>query len=351
MRIDLSRIGAINIDASRRIAIVGPAVRASALDSAARKAGMVAEIVTPADLDFTFADWAEESLRMLSTSNSGVDGILRNVKVIAPAQSYQTGYDSFPANGGGYDLTKLFISSGMTLGIPYEFTVTLKPIPDSTVIRTYSFAKLDDAVATARRISKSVFSSHVKMQSGGFDDLLVGPGSKKAIGEYLIITKVCGTKPVADVSMKAIDDMVSKASGKVVGDRPDEPRFIDPSSISNGCWPMGICVCDTGALADVVKRLSDLADKANRAFQFSIPDVTPATSVLLPLLQGPPSDSILNSIGTMLADARITLRGNQFWNPLLGDSRAVARLEVIRGIKRLIDPKMILNPHVLEAFQ
>ena len=68
------------------------------------------------------------------------------------------------------------------------------------------------------------------MQSGGFDDLLAGSSSRKTAAENLVIVRACGSKPIVDVSLKAIDDLVSKGSGKTVGDRADEPRFIDPSA-------------------------------------------------------------------------------------------------------------------------
>jgi len=351
MVIDLSRMNAVRVDIQRRIALVGPGARYSSLLSEAAKGGMMPEIETAASLDFTFADWAHESLRMLSTSNSGTDGMLRNVKVAAPATSYQTGYDSFPANGGGYDLTKLFLTSGMSLGVPVEFAIPLRPIPDIAMMRTCSFDKAENAVAAGAQISRSGYARSVRLKSSGFDEMLAtgkAPGYSGTANQLII--RMEGTKPIMDAGIKLVDDVIAKGGGKTVEDKQDVPTFIDPLSISPGVWPLGICVVDTKALPAVLKDLLDIAKRSNRAFQYSVSDVAPTSSVLVPIVQGPFSKELLDSVGTCLADRRISLRGNPQWNPILGDARAVPRIEVVKGIKKLVDPNMILNPHVMEVF-
>jgi len=348
--IDLSRMNAVLIDCARRLALVGPGAHFSSLIAEASKAGLMPDIETPACLDFTFADWAHESLRMISTSYSGSDGILRNVKVAAPALSYQTGYDSFPANGGGYDMTKLFISSGMSLGIPTEFAIPLRPTQDISVRRTCVFDKAENAISAGVQISRSGYARSVKLKSGGFDEMLTAGKSSKLQKENMLIIKAEGSKPIIDAGMKFIDDLLAKGGGKVLEDKQDTPTFVDPLSISPDIWPLGICVVDTKSLATVLKEIADTADGLNRAFQYSASDLSPTTSVLVPLFQGPFSKELLSAVGSYLADARIALRGNSYWNPLLGDSRAITRMEIVRGIKKLVDPNMILNPHVLEVF-
>ena len=349
--IDLSRMNAVRIDVARRLALVGPGARFSSLVTEALKAGMMPEIETPACLDFTFADWSDEPLRMLSTSFSGSDGILRNVKVTAPGLSYQTGYDSFPANGGGYDLTKLFLSSGMSLGVPTEFAIPLRPVPEIAIKRICSFEKAENAVSAGVQISRSGYARAVKLKSGGFDEMLIaGKLPTKQRIDNLLVVKMEGTQPIMDAGMKFVDDVLAKGGGKVAEDKQDAPTFVDPQSISQSVWPLGICAVDTKSLAAMLKNIRDIALKSNRAFQFSVSDLSPTTSVLLPLLQGPKSKEPLDAIGKYLADERVSLRGNPGWNSILGDSRAVARVEVVRGIKKLVDPDMILNPHVMEVF-
>jgi len=125
---------------------------------------------------------------------------------------------------------------------------------------------------------------------------------------------------------------------------------VDPLSINPAVWPLGICSVDTKALPYLLKGILDISKRSNRAFEYTVSDVTPTSSVLIPLIQGPYSKELLGAIGTYLADSRVALRGNPNWNPILGDARAVSRVDVVKGIKKLVDPNMILNPHVMEVF-
>ena len=349
--IDLSRMNSVKIDIARRIAIVGPGARFSSLVTEASKAGLAADIETPACLDFTFADWAHESLRMLSITNSGSDGILRNVKVCAPAQSYQTGYDSFPANGGGYDLTKVFISSGMSLGVPSEFTIPLRPVPEIAVKRVCAFDKTEGAINAGVQISRSGYSRSVKLKSNGFEDMLMtGKSQGKPSEGCRLIIRMEGTKPIIDAGVKFIDEVLAKTGGKAAEDKPDTPVFVDPASINPLVWPLGICTADTRSIPSMLKEMANISKRSDRDLQYSVSDISPASSVLMPLALGPYSKTLLDAIGSYLADSRVALRGNTYWNPLLGDARAVSRIEVLRGIKKLVDPNMIINPNAMEVF-
>jgi len=349
--IDLSRMNAVRIDLQRRLALVGPGAKFSSLVSEAQKAGLAPEMEAAACLDFTFADWAHESLRMLSTSNSGVDGILRNIKVTAPGMDYQTGFDSFPANGGGYDLTKLFLSSKMSLGVPIEFAIPLRPVPEIAVKRICAFNNAESAISAGAQVSRSGYARSVKLKSSGFDEMLAaGKMQKQSKADCLLVIRVEGTKPLIDAGMKFIDGVMMKSSGKTVEDKPDIPMIVDPLSINPAVWPLGICSVDTKALPYLLKGILDISKRSNRAFEYSVSDVTPTSSVLIPLVQGPYSKELLGAIGTYLADSRVALRGNPNWNPILGDARAVSRVDIVKGIKKLVDPNMILNPHVMGVF-
>lgn len=344
-------MNAVSIDPTRRLALVGPGTKYSLLVSEAQKKGMMPDIEPAACLDFTFADWAHESLRMLSTTNSGVDGVLRNVKVIAPEQSFQTGFDSFPANGGGYDLTKMYLSSGMTLGIPYEFAIPLRPIPDVAVKKIYSFEKLENATNAGMQMARSGYARTVKLRSSGFQDMLVaGKISNLTRTENHLVVKMEGNQAIVDAGGSIVDGLATKTGGKVVEAQPDVMKVTDPSSVSSASWPIGICVCDTKGLASAINDIFGMATNANRAFQYSVSDISSTSSILIPLVQGPPSKELLSAIGSYLINSRMTLRGNPGWNPILGDARAITRAEIVNGIKKLLDPNMILNPHVMEVF-
>jgi len=348
LQLDLSGMNSVFVDAARRLAIVGPGARYSALISAAQTQGMVIDIEPLACIDFTFGDWAHESLRLLSSINSGLDGVLRNVKVIAPDMPYQTGYDDFPANGGGYDLTKMFMTSFLTLGVPYEFAIPVRPSPDVMSRKTYSFSKLEKAIRAGIAMHKSGFASVLRARSDGLGSMLSSGDIEKSDGFELLV-RFEGIPAIVDAAEKVFDELAKKEDGKELEKSSEPQRLVDPSSISPNAWLIGVFPCDTLSLASVVKEISDKASKVGRAVQFHVSDIDPNVSILVPVLQGPPAPEIVRSIGSYLVDQRITLWGNVAWNSLLGDSRSRPRLELLRRVKSHVDSRMILNAHMMGA--
>ncbi|MEM4264861.1 MAG: FAD-binding protein [Thermoplasmata archaeon] len=348
LQLDLSGMNSVFVDAARRLAVVGPGAKYSALRNAAQTQGMVVDIEPLACIDFTFGDWAHESLRMLSSINSGIDGVLRNVKVVAPDMPYQTGYDDFPANGGGYDLTKMFMTSYLTLGVPYEFAIPVRPASDVMARKTYSFSKLEKAVRAGIAMHKSGFASVIKAASSNIESTL-SSGEVEKSDDFELAVKFEGIPAIVEAAEKLFDEIAKKEGGKERENSTEPQKLIAPSSISTAVWLMGVFPCDTLGLASVVEEIVDRASKAGRAAKFYVSDIDPNVSILVPILQGPPAPEIVRSIGSYLVDRRITLRGNVAWNSLLGDSRSRPRLELLRRVKSHLDSRMILNAHMMGA--
>lgn len=346
LQLDISKMNSVFVDAARRIAFVGPGVKFSTLENAARTQGMAVDIEPLACIDFTFGDWAHESLRMLSCINSGLDGVLRNVKVVAPDTSYQTGYDIFPANGGGYDLTKMFMTSFLTLGVPYEFTIPVRPASDAAARKIYEFPDLEKVVRASIAMHKSGFVSVLSARTSGAESMLL-TGKAEESGGIELVVKFEGTPSITETVEKVIDDIAKRERGKEKEKSTEPRKLIDPSSINPATWLIGVCACDTLSLAPIVKELSDKASRAARSIQVIISDIDPNVAILVPILQGPPASDIVRLIGSYLVEKRIALRGNVSWNSLLGDSRSSIRIELLRGVKSYLDSRMILNSHVL----
>jgi len=348
LQLDVSRMNWVRVEPARKLALVGPGARFSALVSAARAQGLVVDLEPLAGIDFTFGDWAHESLRMLSTTNSGLEGVLRNVKVVAPDASYQTGYDDFPANGGGYDLTKMFMTSFLMLGVPYEFAIPLRPGSDVVLVKTYSFSKPEEAIRAGIAMHRSGFASALQASSGDTGSILTSGSIEKSEGLRLTV-RFEGTPAITEAAEKTFDEIAKSKGGNETW-KSVEPQWpLDPSSISPAAWLLGVCPCDTLSLPSVMKDISNMASEAGRAVQFHISDMDPNVSVLVPIFQGPPTPGILRSIGSYLVNRRMTLRGNIAWNSLLGDSRSRPRLELVRRIKSHVDSRMILNTHMMGA--
>jgi len=347
LQLDLSRMNSVNIDFLRRLAIVGPGTKISSLVTAAHGQNMMADIEPIACIDFTFGDWAHESLRLLSTINSGLDGILRNVKVVAPDTTFQTGYDNFPANGGGYDLTKMYMTSFLTLGVPYEFSVPLRPIPDVMTKKIYSFKKPGDAINAGIQMHKTGYARIIKVRAPGFESMMTSGDSDPKSKEVHLVAKFEGPQSIVDIAEKALDEIAKNEGGNENEKLDDVSKFFDPASINPNAWILGVCLCDTTGLASIINDLATKASDGGKSFQFCVSDLDSNVSVLVPLVEGPVSPDLVRSIGSHLVDHRMTLRGNVAWNSLLGDSRSSPRIELVARIKRYLDSQMILNTHMM----
>ena len=350
-RIDLSRMAPVYVSQAEKIARLGPGARYSSLLAEAEKVGMTPEFEPVLGIDFTMSDWAHESLRMISTSRSGLDGVIRNVKAIAPRSSFQTGFDTTPANGGGYDLTKLFMTSSVLLGVPYEFSVPLRPIPESRSSAEYSFDDLEKAINAGVEIHRSGLAAAIDLSDNGLLQIIRGAEGKTSKG-YLIRVRIECSQMAVDSSEKMVSEIANKHGGKSDSSDLSETKLISPEEVSDNAVILGIFVCDTPGVVGLVKRLSKGLSKSKTSLKFSIPDLSPNTCTMIPVAVGKDAASLTGQIGQLLSNTRIPLRGNRSWNPLLGDSDAFQRRELITSIKRYLDPSMILNPQVLmEAVQ
>lgn len=352
IKIDLSAMASVSVDDNRRLALVDSGARYSSLWFEAQRHGLTPEFEPVLGIDFTMSDWAHESLRMLSTTTSGLDGVLRNVKVIAPTKGFQTGFDTTPANGGGYDLTKLYMSSGATLGVPYEFAVPLRPLPEKMAEKTYAFAKLDDAIGAGIRMHKSGYAKLIRLRSAGFDELLFEGKIKRGSSENRLIVRLEGSQSFLETAEKTLDEIANGPESKTKEALSEitTPMLIDTASINQTASPIGIFSCDALAIGSIITDLSKLVGKAKETLYYCIADLNPNSCVIVPMISESGASELLPAIGSLLADMRIPLRGNRNWNSILGDSRAVPRIEIVRNIKRFLDPETILNPHVIGAW-
>jgi hypothetical protein len=276
--------------------------------------------------------------------------VLRNVKAIAPTRSFQTGFDRFPANGGGYDLTKLFMSSGGALGVPYEFAVPLRLLPDKMAEKRYAFGDIKKAIEAGVAINRSSLAALVRLESKGFTKTLF-EGKKKASGssEIHLIARSEGSQAMIEGSGKAMDEIAEKFEGKAEGaiEEIDGPSIVPLSSVSPDVYVLGAMACDTRAIASVIDGLSKIAGRAKSTIQYRAEDLSPNGCILVPILAGDKAQETIAEMGEFLTNMRLSLRGNREWNSVLGDSRAPIRIEIVGRMKRFLDPEMILNPHAM----
>lgn len=347
IQLDLSSLDSVSVNKDKKLALIGPGAHYSSLLSQSLKKELIPEFEPVLGIDFTMGDWAHESLRMISTSNSGIDGVIRNVKVFTLHGSFQTGFDTTPANGGGYDLTRLYMTSGAILGVPYEFAVPLRPVPEKAVLKTYAVKNADDALKAGIELNKTGYPRTVNIETSGLTEVIRGKASDLK-PEYSIGARLEGSPALLESAEKVMDEIVEKAGGKATeSSEYDFSGQIDPNSLNGRASLMGICSPSISKVGPLIAEVEKKAADSKSPVAISLLDVTMNSCILIPVLVGDGAADISSSIGSIISNAEIALRGNIGWNSILGDPQADPRLNLLRGIKQRVDRQMLLNPHVM----
>lgn len=171
---------------------------------------------------------------MVSTNASGVraikygttkDYVLGLEVVLADGKIIRTGTKA-PKTSSGYDLTRLFVSAEGTLGVITEITFRIVPIPEYVAFTVSSFSKMDDA---GDAISE-IFSSGIPLSACEILDNI----SIKVVSESMsldlegiegmLMMEVDGNKEAVTRHINKILEICKKHNGKDLkwSDDPNE---------------------------------------------------------------------------------------------------------------------------------
>jgi glycolate oxidase len=171
---------------------------------------------------------------MVSTNASGVraikygttkDYVLGLEVVLASGEIIRTGTKA-PKTSSGYDLTRLFVSAEGTLGIITEITFRIVPIPEYVAFSVASFGSMDDAGSAISEI----FSSGIPLSACEIlDNISIKVVSESMAMdlegiESMLMMEVDGNKEAVKRHIDKILDICKKNNGKDLkwSDDPNE---------------------------------------------------------------------------------------------------------------------------------
>jgi glycolate oxidase len=314
---------------------------------------------------------------MCSTNASGLralkygttkDHIRAMEVVMADGSVINTGTKA-PKTSSGYDLTHLFINAEGTLGIITEITVRILPIPEYTAIVQASFTNLNDAGDAITEI----LTSGIELSAAEIMDKISLNVIKAAMNleilpdvEAMVIMEVDGQKEAVSRQIEKIEEIARKHNGVQIKSSDDPKKRMELwqgraglvsalSRLKPGYRLIPI-VEDIGVpitnIPQAIRGAQKIAQdndilianfghvgdgNVHNTFVLNVKDKTEWEKVRK--VSDELIDLSLSLDGTITAEHGSGLAKAPFIGRELGGS-----LEVMRKIKKALDPNNILNP-------
>lgn len=207
----------ISIDEQNMIVTVQPGITWKALADALDARGYFLPCYPSSSPAATLGGWIGTGGTGIGAYKYGSAGdIVRDLEVVLPTtQVLHTGDKLVPQNGGGPNLNWLFVGSEGTFGIITEVTMTMFPKPEELRPVSYSF---DDLTKFGPALKKLVRSGatpmHIMFSDRMHFDYLRAIGKHAPEVGCLVTCALTGTKGSVDLEEKILDDVMTSSGGK-----------------------------------------------------------------------------------------------------------------------------------------
>jgi glycolate oxidase len=299
---------------------------------------------------------------------------VRAMTVVLPTGEITRFGSTVSKTSSGYSLTNLIVGSEGTLGIVTELTLKLIPAPKETISLMVPFADLDACISTVPK----VFMNHLKPQALEFFEKEILISSEEYLGKQVFPRVIDGTEVGAYLlmtfdgdSMDELNPIVETAAEMMVNEGALDVLIADTAPKLKDTWAArssfleGIeeqtklldecdVVVPVNKIADYVRHVNQVGEKYDFAIKYfghagdgnlhiytcSNDMETDAFNKQVEQFFHEIYQKAMELGGQISGEHGIGLGKVKFLEEAVGTTN----IELMRGIKKVFDPKMILNP-------
>ena len=300
---------------------------------------------------------------------------VRAMTVVLPTGEITHFGSTVSKTSSGYSLTNLMIGSEGTLGIITELTLKLIPAPKATISLMAPFEDLDACISTVPK----VFMNHFKPQALEFFEREILISSEEYLGKQVFPRQIEGTDVGAYLLMTfdgdsddELDPLVERAAEMLLEEGAMDVLVADTAPKLKDTWAAPFLLPGRHRGADqAARRVRRRCSRSTRSPIMSALSMRPATSST-----SPSSTSAMRATATCtFTPARTTWQRDEFRKQVdafmsaiykkavelggqisgehgigmgkvkyLAEAVGPVNMQLMQGIKKVFDPKMILNP-------
>ncbi|ABM55818.1 FAD-binding oxidoreductase [Verminephrobacter eiseniae] len=370
--IDLSRMNQVlSIDAEDLTVTVQPGITRKQLNEAIKDTGLFFPIDPGADASIGGMSATRASGTNAVRYGTMRENVLALEVVTASGQVIRTGTRA-KKSSAGYDLTRLMVGSEGTLGIMTEITVRLYPLPEAVSAAVCSFPSIEAAVRTTiQTIQLGVPIARIELIDRHAVRMVNAHSKLQLREEPMLLMEFHGTPSGVKEQTETVQEIAGEFGGQAFewASTPEERSrlwaarhnaYFAAVQSRPGCRAISTDTCvPISRLADCL--LESVAEAEASGIPYSLvghvgdgnfhfgylldPD-NPEERITAETLNHNLVARALSLDGTCSGEHGVGLHKMGF----LLDETGAGAVDMMRAIKRALDPKNILNPGKIFAF-
>ena len=364
--IDLGRMNRVlSVNAEDLTVTVQPGVTRKQLNEEVKSTGLFFPIDPGADATIGGMSTTRASGTNAVRYGTMRDNVLSLEVVTASGEIIRTGTRA-KKSSAGYDLTRLFVGSEGTLGVLTEVTVKLYPLPEAVSAAICSFPSLEAAVhTTIQTIQLGVPIARVELIDHNSVRMVNAYSKLNLREEPMLLMEFHGSPASVKEQAETVQELARENGGQDFewAATPEERTrlwtarhnsYFAAVSSRPGCRAISTDACvPISRLAEALLESVEEADRSgipyflvghvgdgNFHFGYLIDPNDPAERAKAEVLNQTMVERALRLGGTCTGEHGIGLHKMDF----LVSETGAATVEVMRTLKRALDPKNIMNP-------